>query len=61
MPTLPFPPSDLDPFPLLDEEFDKAEDRLSSPAERAPARLMPTTGIELAWDDQLDNGEEMSL
>lgn len=55
-----FPPSDPDPFPLLDEEFDKAEDKIPSSTERAPVGLMPAD-IELAWDDQLDNGEEMSL
>jgi hypothetical protein len=47
---------DIDLLVLLDEEFDKVE--ITPPAEHvAPALLCD----ELAWEDQLDNGDEMSL
>ena len=48
-----------DNLPLLDEEFDKGES-VPPPADHtafAPVLLCD----ELAWDDQLDNGQEMSL
>ena len=46
-------------FPVLDEEFDKF-DALSQAVDHSAveAVLLPD---DLAWDDQLDNGEEMSL
>jgi len=49
-----------DPLMLLDEEFDNFEVE--------PAGLEDHTNVqpalladELAWDDQLDNGDEMSI
>lgn len=45
-----------DTFPILDDEFDRIEAAL--PQEQL-SPLFPVD--ELAWDDQLDNGEEMSL
>jgi hypothetical protein len=47
-----------DPIPMLDEEFDKVEATpAADPAVVAHAPLYD----DLAWDDQLDNGDEMSL
>lgn len=43
--------------PLLDEEFDKAD---SAPVEPASANHL-VLFHDRAWDDQLDEGEEVSL
>lgn len=46
-------------FPLLDEEFDQVE---NSAMFADDGSIHPITLFDdLAWDDQLDNGDEMSL
>ena len=49
-----------DPVPMLDKEFDKVE-LAPPPADDGLAISAVTLSDDLAWDDQLDNGEEMSL
>lgn len=49
----------IDPLPLIDREFDSVE-VVSSLFEHAPAVAVPP-GDDRAWEDQLDDGEEMSL
>lgn len=46
-----------DSFLLLDEEFDLEEDDIA--LEPLPGVAPPAN--EIGWEDQLDNGEEMSL
>ncbi len=57
--SLAFIPSDS--FPLLDEEFDRIDiDSASLPDMHASGEPALPKG-DRAWDDQLDDGEEMSL
>jgi len=50
---------ELDPLPLLDQEFDKVD---ITPEASAHNLIEPTLLCDdLAWDDQLDSGLEMSL
>lgn len=50
---------DNDQLPLLDKEFDKMD---IAPSLLNQSPVGPTFSCdERAWDDQLDNGEEMSL
>jgi hypothetical protein len=52
-----FPIMDL--IPILDEEFDRGG---IIPSSVNPEAIGPVLSHDdLAWDDQLDNGEEMSL
>ncbi len=49
----------LNPIPVLDEEFDRAGIIPYAANPLAPGPVL--SHDDLAWDDQLDNGEEMSL
>lgn len=48
-----------DSIMLIDEEFDRFDD--SEPTFDDPVVAPAVPGDELAWDDQLDNGDTVSL
>ena len=52
-------PSSSDTFPLLDNEFDKLDTAMPFIGEITTSSS--NASYELAWDEQLDSGHEMSL
>ena len=51
---------DPGPFPLLDSKFDIGEDDLLLSGDHYAVEPV-SLADDLSWEDQLDNGEEVSL